>query len=55
MASEDIIEELKEQNKIICEFAEYLFDFLGFNQVNTNQLSLNDWFLDVRPFVYERN
>ena len=52
---EDIIEELKEQNKIICEFAEYLFDFLGFNKVNTNKLSLNDCFLDVRPFVYERN
>lgn len=52
---EEIIDELKEQNKIICEFSEYLFDFLGFNKVNTNKLSVNDWFLDVRPFVYERN
>lgn len=52
---EDIIEELKEQNKIICEFAEYLFDFIGFNKTNTNKLNVEDWFLDVRPFVYERN
>lgn len=52
---EEIIEELKEQNKIICEFAEYLFNFLGFNKVNTNKLSFNDCFLDVRPFVYKRN
>lgn len=52
---EEIIEELKEQNKIICEFSEYLFDFLGFNSVCTNKLSVNDWFVDVRPFVYKEN
>lgn len=50
---EEIIDELKEQNKIICEFAEYLFDFLGFNRVCVNKLSVNDWFVDVRPFVYK--
>lgn len=52
---EEIIEELKMQNKYICEFAEYLFDFIGFNKTNTNKLNVEDWFLDVRPFVYERN
>ena len=52
---EEIIEELPEQNKIICEFSEYLFDFLGFNNACTNKLSVNDWFMDVRPFVYKEN
>lgn len=52
---EEIIEELQEQNKIICEFSEYLFDFLGFNNACTNKLLVNDWFMDVRPFVYKEN
>lgn len=52
---DEIIEELKEQNRIICEFSEYLFDFLGFNNVCTNRLSADGWFADVRPFVYTEN
>ena len=46
----DTICELIHQNKLICEFAEWLFSFVGFSKIQTSNLHLFD---DIRPFHFE--
>lgn len=46
----DTICKLIQQNNIICEFAEWLFTFVGFSKIPTQKLNLFD---DIRPFHFE--
>lgn len=46
----DTICMLIHQNNIICEFAEWLFSFVGFSKIPTLNVNLFD---DIRPFHFE--
>ena len=52
ISNEEGINELIKHNKILCEFANWLYDFVGFTKVESSK-DMTVAFIDIRPFIYK--
>ena len=52
ITNEECINELIKHNNILCEFATWLYDFVGFTKVEKSK-DVAVSFIDIRPFAYE--